>query len=124
MQTRSHKLLAAAGAAALAAFFLPFLDLAGLVQASGWDIVTADGTSWTTRLLFAALPLGGLTMLVGGLSGGRRARLAGAAFGLGVFGYLGFQLVRAFVATTGLGLWLTMGAAALGLAAALSPKRA
>jgi len=123
MNDKQNKLLALAGATAIAAFFLPFLDLGGMFQASGWDIVTAERTGMLTRIAFILLPVGGVAMLLGGLGGGRKARFAGVAFGLGVFGYLGFQLVRAFVATSGVGLWLTIAAAFVGLTAALASRK-
>lgn len=115
--------VAGAGAVTIAAFFFPFLDLGGLIQASGWDVLTADGTALWTRLLLLGLPLGGLAMLVGGLSGKAGAKRAGVVFGLGVLGYLGFQVVRAFFATTGWGLWLTIGAAFVGLIAAAGIRK-
>jgi hypothetical protein len=60
-------------------------------------------------------------MLFGGLSG--KGRTAGLVFGLGVLGYLGFQVIRAFFATTGFGLWITIAAAFIGLSAALVARK-
>jgi len=39
-----------------------------------------------------------------------------------VFGYLGFQMVKVFFATTGMGLWLTLAAAVAALAVAVGGK--
>ena len=114
--------LVAIGVAAVVAFFLPFLDLGGLIQASGFDVLVGDGASWTLRLALLGLPVGGLALIVAGATGSPRARLAALAFGGGVYGYLGVQLVRAFFATTGVGLWLTLLAAAAALGVALFTK--
>ncbi len=120
-QRKAELTIAGAGLATIVAFFLPFLDIGGLFQASGWDVMTSDGASWYNRLLLLGLPLGGLSMLFGGLSG--KGRTAGLVFGLGVLGYLGFQVIRAFFATTGFGLWITIGAAFIGLSAALVARK-
>ncbi|MEC7520620.1 MAG: hypothetical protein VYE22_12175 [Myxococcota bacterium] len=122
-RSTSNGLLAAAGLAAIVAFFLPFLDLGGLVSASGWQILIRDHVPWTLRAALVAVPLGGLAMLIAGATGSDRARWVGFGFGAGVFGYLGWQLVRAFFATTGLGLWITLTAAAVALVAALGVSR-
>jgi hypothetical protein len=119
----TNTVLVGAGIAAVVAFFLPFLDIGGLVSASGWDVLTADGVEWTTRLVLLALPLGGLCLIAFGASGSKNARLAGFLFGGGVYGYLGYQLVRAFFATTGIGLWITLAAAAVALGSALFAKK-
>ena len=115
----ANKVLVAIGIAAVVAFFLPFLDLGGLIQASGFDVLVGEGASWTLRLALLGLPIGGLALIVAGATGSPKARLTALAFGGGVYGYLGFQLVRAFFATTGVGLWLTLLAAAAALGVAL-----
>lgn len=110
------------GIAAIVAFFLPFLDLGGPMAASGWDILVADLAPWTTRAALLALPIGGLCLCVAGATGHARARFAGFLFGAGVFGYLGYSMVRLFLATTGVGLWLTLAAALVALVSALAVK--
>ena len=112
-----------AGIASIVAFFLPFLDLGGPITASGWDILFAEHAPWSTRLALLALPLGGLSLCVAGATGSARARLAGFAFGAGVYGYLGYSMIRIFLATTGVGLWLTLAAAAAALIAAAAVNR-
>lgn len=119
----ANKALVATGVAAVVAFFLPFLDLGGLIQASGFDVLVGEGASWTLRLALLALPVGGVALIVAGATGSPKARLTALAFGGGVYGYLGFQLVRAFFATTGVGLWLTLLAAAAALGVALFTKK-
>lgn len=111
--------LGLAGIASIVAFFLPFLDVGGLVSASGWSILVGDGVPWSLRLALLALPLGGLALVVTAASGHAKARWVGGLFGLGVYGYLGFQMVRLFLATTGIGLWITLAAAAVAVGAAL-----
>lgn len=119
----ANVVLVGAGIASVVAFFLPFLDLGGLVSASGWEILVGDHVPWMTRIAMLALPLGGLAVIVAGASGSKNARLAGFAFGAGVYGYMGFQMVRLFLATTGIGLWLTLAAALVALVAALAAKK-
>ena len=119
----SNKVLVGAGIAAVVAFFLPFLDLGGIASASGWEILVSDHVELSTRIALLALPLGGLALIGAGALGSSKSRLVGAAFGLGVFGYLGFQMVRLFVATTGWGLWLTLAAGAVAVGAALMTNK-
>lgn len=119
----ARPLLAGFGALTIVAFFLPFVDVGGLVTASGWDVVTTDGIEWTTRIAFAALPLVGAGLIVAGLGRGTRARLLAFGFGAGVLGYLVVQTVRFFLATTGWGLWLTLVAAIGALVVAATMKR-
>ncbi|HBQ19428.1 MAG: hypothetical protein RLO52_26185 [Sandaracinaceae bacterium] len=121
-RTTQNGLLLTAGLAAVVSFFLPFLDLGGLVSASGWEIMVAEHVPWTMRAALIALPLGGLAMLIAGATGSDKARLVGFGFGAGVFGYLGFQMVKVFFATTGMGLWLTLAAAVAALAVAVGGK--
>ncbi len=122
-RTSTNKILTGVGIAAVVAFFLPFLDIGGLISASGWDVLTSEGLPWTTRLVLLALPVGGLALIVAGATGSKNARLFGLAFGGGVYGYLGYQVVKAFFATTGIGLWITLAAAAVALGTALFAKK-
>jgi hypothetical protein len=121
---RTARMTAMLGLAVVVAFFLPFLDLGGLISASGWDIVTNEATPLGTRLLLSALPLLGLAMVGAGLAKSRASGLLCLLFGGGVLLYLAYLLFKFFLATTGLGLWITIGAAiiAVGVAAA-SPSR-
>lgn len=115
--------LALVGLASLVAFFMPFLDLGGLVSASGWEILVGDHTDLTTRIALISLTLGSLSLIVAGATGSNGARLVGFGFGAGVLGFMGYQVVKFFFATTGLGLWLTMGAAVVALVAAFGAKK-
>lgn len=112
MTKRANVALVVAGIASVVAFFLPFLDLGGIATASGWEILVADHVELTTRLALLALPIGGLALLGAAAAKSDKARLVGVAFGLGVYGFLGVQMVRLFLATTGVGLWVTLAAAA------------
>lgn len=114
--------LVVTGIAAVVAFFLPFLDLGGIASASGWEILVADHVELSMRVALLALPLGGLALIGAGATQSDKARWVGVAFGLGVFGYLGFQMVRVFVATTGWGLWITLAAAATALTVVVMGK--
>ncbi|MCB9592470.1 MAG: hypothetical protein H6719_07040 [Sandaracinaceae bacterium] len=115
--------LVGAGIASIVAFFLPFLDLGGIASASGWEILVADHVEWTTRIALLALPLGGLALMAAGATQSRKARLIGVGFGLSVYGFLGVQMIRIFLATTGVGLWITLAAAATALVAGIATKK-
>lgn len=112
----------AIGVAVVVAFFLPFIDI-GLVAVSGWEMLTANHGSLEMRIALGLLPIAGLGLIVSALAGPKAARFAGAAFGIGVFGYTALALVRAFFATSGYGLWITLAAAVAGLAAPLVIRR-
>ena len=123
-RAQSHTVLAVLGLIMIVAFFLPFLDVGGMLVASGWDIVLNGGAPWSTRLPVLAVPLLGLSMLVTGLARENGARLTGLLFGAGVLGYLTWTLARIFVATTGWGLWVVIvGACASIVVAAAMPRR-
>jgi hypothetical protein len=119
----SNIVLVIVGIAAVVSFFLPFLDVGGLIQASGFDVLIGDNVPWTVRLALLALPIGGAVLIFAGATDNKKARVIGFGFGAGVYGYLGFQLVRAFIATTGIGLWVTLLAAAVAIVVALYTKR-
>lgn len=119
----AHWVLVAAGLASVVAFFLPFLDVGGIATASGWEILVADHVELTTRLALLALPLGGLALIAAGATRSAAARAIGIGLGVGVYGFLGVQMVRLFVATTGVGLWLTLAAAAVAFVAAVVAKK-
>ena len=119
----ANAVLVGAGIASVVAFFLPFIDLGGLASASGWEILTGEHVPWTYRLAMLALPVGGLALIGAGASGSKKARAAGFFFGAGVYGYFGYQIVKVFVATTGVGLWILLAAAAAALVAALTAKK-
>ena len=115
--------LVGAGIASVVAFFLPFLDLGGIASASGWEILVADHVEWATRIALLALPIGGLALIAAGATRSSKVRLVGIGFGLSVYGFLGVQMIRIFLATTGVGLWITLAAAAAALAAGVAAKK-
>jgi len=121
-KTSTNALLLGVGVAAVAAFFMPFLDLGGIASASGWEIMVADPTPWFTRVIMGLVPLSGLALIAASATGAKQARWAGVGFGLAVFGYPGYTVVKLFAATTGLGLWLTLAAAAVALFAGLASR--
>lgn len=119
----SHSVVTVLGIAVTAAFFLPFLDIGGLITASGWDIVTSGDVPTGTRLLFAALPVGGVAMLWAGLTRSPKARLVAFAFGASLLGYIAYQMVKFFFTTTGIGLWITIAAAVAAVVVALASRK-
>lgn len=124
MTERSMGLAAVLGVATVVAFFLPFLDVGGLVTASGWDIVTHEHTPLSMRLVVAALPVGGLIMLGAGLSRAKWAPLACVGFGVSVLGYMAYKTLKLFLATTGIGLWIVVVVALVAIfGILLAPRR-
>ena len=118
-RARANQLLIVSGLASIVAFFLPFLDVGGMFQASGWTIMWHDHMAWTTRLALLALPVGGAALIYAGATQSARSRLFGFLFGAAVYGYMIYILGRMFFATTGVGLWITLVAAGVAIYGAL-----
>ena len=115
-RTRTGVLFAAAGAALVVGFFLPWVDL-GVASASGWD-AARHGTGWTHHLLWLA-PLAGLGLLLSGASDDRRARSLGILTGALVLGWLALASGRDILGDLRWGGWLALIGAA-GVVAAMS----
>jgi hypothetical protein len=122
-RTTAHVWLALVGATAVIAFFLPFFDVGGLFAVTGLEIVMNGDISWFTRTLVALVPVGGITIFGAAVTGSRKARPIAGLFGLGVLGYLTYQAIKIFVATTGLGMWLVIAAALAAIVICASSTR-
>lgn len=107
----NRTLIAIAGVALVLGFFLPWISFGGL-GASGWFFARNSSASAFIWLV----PVGGLAMVGTAVTGSRHARLTSAAVGLALVGYAVVKTVYSFFATTGLGLWLVIGAALAALA--------
>jgi hypothetical protein len=120
MTNKGNAVFIGAGAALIAGFFLPWVDM-GIVTASGWDAVTSGGTDFLTKIILAMVPLLGVGLLVAGLGGDRRAAAtAGLVAGTSILGYTAYKVAWTFFKTTGIGLWLVLGAALIALVAGLA----
>ena len=117
MNRKGQSALVFAGIALAVGFFLPWIDFGGLIRVSGFDVVWHGGAPFFTRALLALLPLAGGVLALAGLTGSRSAPLVGFTVGGGVLGYVLVKTVWGFLQTTGWGLWLVLGGAAVALVA-------
>jgi len=112
------------GALLLVGFFLPWFVAGAMVSMSGLALVFASGEmvqmiAGANRLLLVAVPLLGAVLLGGAIVGHRVTRWL-AVGGSGVILLFGFViLVRFFISSTGLGMWLVVVSALLGLSIGL-----
>ncbi len=117
MEKKGQSALVFAGLALAVGFFLPWIDFGGVFRVSGFDVVWHGGAAFYTRALLALLPLAGVALAIAGLTGSRSAPLLGFTIGGGVLGYVLVKTVWSFLITTGWGMWLVLGGAAVALAA-------
>jgi hypothetical protein len=111
------------GAALLVGFFLPWLDVGGMISASGWDMFWGKGASWSTKLWLLGFPLAGIALIVTGLGGdARKAAGVAAASGGILIGWMLFRLAWGFFKTTGIGLWMVIAAAIVALIFGLATR--
>lgn len=115
-----------AGAALLIGFFLPWLDVGGLLgagQASGFDMVLkADGFS-VLRAALTAIPVAGAVLAAAALKGGVLAARVSLLVGLALLGFGVYQVGKSFLSVTGPGLWLVIGATLAAIVAPLASGR-
>jgi hypothetical protein len=112
------------GAFLLIGFFLPWFAAGAVLSISGLGLVFASGdmvsmVSGTNRFMLIAVPVLGVLLLGGSILGHRVTRwlAVGGSGVLLLFGF--FLLVRMFISTTGLGMWLVIVAALLALSIGL-----
>jgi hypothetical protein len=120
MQNRSNASMAltVAGVALVAGFFLPWFG-----PLSGWDLVRNENVSLFHRVLFALCPLFGAGLAMSSIVGSRRTGLVAVGAGVGVLGYTAYKVADTFLAITGWGLWVVLGAAAVALVLGLARPR-
>lgn len=97
---------------------MPWVDLVTMVSVSGFDLMVSQGQmiallSGPFRMLLLAVPVAGALLLLGAVTGHRASLWVALLTGLLVLGYGTITLVRLFLETTGLGLWIVVGAAFL-----------
>lgn len=117
-------LLVMCGVGLIAGFFMRWFTFGHMVSASGFSMIVTEGEfvsmlSGSHRVLLFTVPVFGILLLIGGALGHRFALWVGLFSGLTVIGFGGFTLIRLFIETTGLGLWLVVGSSLLALALAL-----
>lgn len=113
-----------AGVGLFSGFFLPWVGLEGVVSVTGFSLMASEGQvvtllSGPSRMILLAVPMLGVALMVGAMTGHRSSLWVGLLTGLLVVGYGLVTLIRLFVRTTGLGLWLVVGCAFLSLVVAL-----
>ncbi len=112
------------GALLLIGFFMPWFIVGTMVSMSGLSLVFASGElvgmlAGANRFLLIAVPLLGALLLGGAILGHRLTRWF-AISGSGLILLFGFViLVRLFISSTGLGMWLVILSALLGLSIGL-----
>jgi hypothetical protein len=112
------------GALLLVGFFMPWFIVGTMVSMSGLSLVFASGDmvgmlAGANRFLLIAVPLLGTLLLGGSILGNRLTRWV-AIGGSGLILLFGFViLVRLFITSTGLGMWLVILSALLGLSIGL-----
>ncbi len=117
-------LFGACGAALLIGFFMPWFKVGALLSVSGLSLMLSSGEmvamlSGSNRFLLIVVPLLGILLLGGSILGKRVTRLLAVA-GSGLFLLGGFLiLLRFFFASTGMGMWIVVFAALLGLSVGL-----
>lgn len=108
-----------AGALLIAGFFLPWVDPGGFGGFSGLDMVRA-GWGWSfARVMLLLIPFAGAGLLAAAVTRSPHAKRISLGIGLAFVGYGAFKAVQAFFTITGVGLWLTILAALLAIAAPL-----
>lgn len=112
-------LLAAAGAALVVGFFLPWADLGGWGSISGLDLARESG--WANHLL-ALAPLAGAGLVAYGLTDRQRARSLGVLTGVVVLGWTTYQAGKDIAEGLRWGGWIAVAGAA-GLVASGASKQ-
>ena len=124
MQTERTQLwMGVAGLALVFGFFMPWIDILGLVNASGWDLVRDDHLGLGTRAVIGLCPVAGGALAFAAFNKSENAAWIALASGLGVLGYTGFKVAYAFTKITGWGLWLVLAAGGVSLVLGLATKR-
>ena len=121
-EDRKNKWMGIAGIALVVGFFMPWIDLAGLVSVSGWDLVRDDHISLGTRAVIALCPVAGAALAFAAFGGSRNAAKVSIAAGLGVLGYTGFKVAYTFAKITGWGLWMVLAAGAIALVVGMAAR--
>lgn len=117
-----ERLLVPVGVAMVVAFFAPWIDLYGMVTASGWDLATQDHGNWKRHLLWL-YPAGGALLAAAASRGPAHAKDARALAVLIGAAVIGLAL---YDTLSGLryGALITVGGAVAAVASVASKDRA
>jgi hypothetical protein len=111
--------LALAGIAMVVAFFGPWLDFFGLVQASGLDLATSSGAGWKRHLLWL-YPVGGATLATLAWRADARARAFAFFLGGAVVALALYDTASSLAQNVRYGCWITIGGALVAFACGLT----
>ncbi len=117
-------LLGAAGLGLVLGFFLPWVSIGGAAAISGLGLLVTQGElvdliTGPYRILLFAVPLLGSGLLVGALSGHRITVWLALAAGIAVLSGGLYTVIRLFLSSTGLGMWVVVASALISLAVGL-----
>jgi hypothetical protein len=117
-------LFGACGALLLIGFFMPWFIAGTAISMSGLSLAFASGDvvgmlAGANRFLLIAVPVLGVLLLGGSILGVRFTRwlAVGGSGAILLFGFI--ILIRLFISSTGLGMWLVILSAMLGLSIGL-----
>jgi hypothetical protein len=114
--------LIGAGIALVVGFFLPWIDVGGIVGVSGWELLRTSEISLLTRLVFLAAPVGGVALILAGLGGGRAASNVAIGTGSVILGYTVYKVAYTFFKISGVGLWLVLAAGVIALIVGIATR--
>ena len=105
--------LAAAGLGLVVGFFLPWIRLGDVLTLSGLTMALSGGEAIQTlagplRGIVFIVPIAGVIMLASAIRGTRALAMTALACGLLVFASGVITLIRAFLDSTGAGMWVVV----------------
>jgi hypothetical protein len=120
----SRGLLAMAGMGLLIGFFMPWIRFGNMVVLSGFSLWASSGEaveviSGPRRALLFMVPLSAIALMVCAYVGHKLSIWVALIASTILLGYGAFTIIRLFVESTGLGMWMVVGSAMLTFAVAL-----
>lgn len=115
-----RSLLGFSGLGLLVGFFMPWVVLLKARGGSGFDLLTGriellELLFEPSRAMLLAIPLFGVGLIGGAVTGHRVALWAALFAGISLLGYGLYTLITVFLATTGVGMWIVVASALLAL---------
>jgi hypothetical protein len=109
-------LLGVSGVGLVVGFFLPWVELGGVMSLSGLGLMLSSGDaieqmSGPHQAMLFVVPLSGLVLLGAAIRGYRGIAWAGLVCGFAIFTVGLYTLIRIFLDTTGVGMWVVASAA-------------
>jgi hypothetical protein len=110
----------ACGVALLAGFFMPWFLAGALLSLSGFALMFSSGQmvgmfAGASRFLLIAVPVLGVLLVAGSILAHRITTWIAVVGSALILTYGFYSLIRVFISTTGLGMWLVIGSSLLGL---------